>query len=159
MQGTRLATTAIVVAVIGISCAAAAARPHSAATKPPPTVSVRSTSSYGKFLVNSKGYTLYLWAKDKPNKSACSGPCLVVWPFVTVSGTPTGGPGVNTKLLGTITVTVKGKTVHEVTYNKHPLYTFISDIKPGIISGQGSMQFPPAWWLVSPAGNAITKKS
>ena len=63
------------------------------------------------------------------------------------------------KLLGTITVKVKGKTEHEVTYNKHPLYTFISDVKPGIISGEGSKQFPPAWWLVSPAGNAITKKA
>ena len=47
----------------------------------------------------------------------------------------------------------------EFAYNKHPLYTFISDVKPGIISGEGSKQFPPAWWLVSPAGNAITKKT
>ena len=53
----------------------------------------------------------------------------------------------------------QGKTEHEVTYNKHPLYTFISDVKAGIISGEGSKQFPPAWWLVSPAGNAITKKT
>ena len=120
---------------------------------------MRSTSTYGKILVNSKGYTLYLWTKDKPNESACSGPCLGVWPFVIVSGTPTAGPGVNAKLLGTITVKVKGKTEHEVTYNKHPLYTFISDVKPGIISGEGSKQFPPAWWLVSPTGNAITKKT
>ena len=125
MHGARLVSTTIAVALVGISCAAAAAaRPHSAAAKPPPTVSVRSTSSYGKILVNSKGYTLYLWVKDKPNKSACSGPCLGVWPFVVVSGKPTAGPGVNAKLLGTITVKVKvkGKTQHEVTYNKHPLY-------------------------------------
>ena len=159
MQGTRLVCTTVVVAVVGIGCGAAvAAKPHSAAGKPPPTVAVRS-SSYGKILVNGKGYTLYLWTKDKPNASACSGPCLGVWPFVIVSGTPTGGPGVNAKLLGTITVKIKGKTEHEVTYNKHPLYTFISDVKPGIISGEGSKQFPPAWWLVSPSGNAITKKT
>jgi len=160
MQGTRLVCTTIAVAVAGSSFAAAvAAKPHSAAAKPPPTVAVRSTSTYGKILVNSKGYTLYLWTKDKPNESACSGPCLGVWPFVTVSGTPTAGPGVNAKLLSTITVKVKGKTEHEVTYNKHPLYTFISDVKAGIISGEGSKQFPPAWWLVSPTGNAITKKT
>ena len=159
MHGARLVSTAIVVGLVGIGgAAAAAARPHGAAAKPAPTVSVRSTSFYGKILVDAKGDTLYLWVKDKPNQSACSGPCLVVWPFVIVSGTPTAGPGVNAKLLGTITVKVKGKTEHEVTYNKHPLYTFISDVKPGIISGEGSKQFPPAWWLVSPAGNAITKK-
>jgi predicted lipoprotein with Yx(FWY)xxD motif len=130
---------------------------HVAAAKAAPTISVRS-SPYGKILVNSKGYTLYLWSKDKPNRSECSGPCLGVWPFVLVSGKPTAGPGVNAKLLGTITVKVHGKTEHELTYNKHPLYTFVSDVKPGTISGEGSKSFPPAWWLVSPAGNAITKK-
>ena len=160
MRGTRFVCTTIVVALVGISCTvAAAARPHSATAKALPTIAVRSTSSYGKILVNGKGYTLYLWTKDKPNKSACTGPCLGVWPFVIVSGTPSAGTGVNAKLLGTITVKVNGKTEHEVTYNKHPLYTFISDVKPGIISGEGSKQFPPAWWLVSPAGQAITKKA
>ena len=64
------------------SAAAAVAATHVAGSKAVPTVSVRSTSSYGKILVNAKGYTLYLWTKDKPDKSACSGPCLGVWPFV-----------------------------------------------------------------------------
>jgi len=117
------------------------------------TVSLRSTA-YGKILVNGKGDTLYLWAKDKKNKSECSGPCLVVWPFLIISGKPTAGPGVNKKLLGTIKV----KGGHEVTYNGWPLYTYVSDTRPGVISGEGNTSFGAPWWVVSPAGKAITKK-
>jgi predicted lipoprotein with Yx(FWY)xxD motif len=61
---------------------------------------------------------------------------------------------VNAKLLGTIKV----KGGNEVTYDKHPLYTFVSDVKPGVISGEGNTSFGGAWWVVSPSGSAITKK-
>jgi predicted lipoprotein with Yx(FWY)xxD motif len=152
MQLRHLLCSGIAAGVIGLAGVAGA----SAATynsKAAPTISVRSTA-YGKILVNSKGDTLYLWAKDKNDKSACSGGCLDVWPFVLISGTPTAGPGVNAKLLGTIKV----KGGHEVTYNKHPLYTYVSDVKPGIISGEGNKSFGAAWWVVSTAGDAITKK-
>ena len=154
MQVKRLISTGIAVGVIAIGgVAVASAATHSASATAAPTISVRS-SAYGKILINSKGFTLYLWAKDKSDKSACSGGCLAVWPFVLVSGTPTAGSGVNAKLLGTIKV----KGGNEVTYNQHPLYTFVSDVKPGIISGEGNKTFGGPWWLVSPAGNAVTKK-
>jgi predicted lipoprotein with Yx(FWY)xxD motif len=156
MRNGRLLSAAIATCVIAIAgvAGASAATPSSKAA---PTVSVGS-SAYGKILVDSKGDTLYLWVKDKPDKPACSGACLDVWPFALVSGKPTAGPGVNVKLLGTITVKVNGKSEQELTYNKHPLYTYVSDVKPGIISGEGSTSFGAAWWVVSPAGNAITKK-
>ena len=137
-----LAAAVLAVAATGVASAAASA-----------TVQVRSTA-YGKILVNSKGLTLYLFEKDKKNKSACSGACLDVWPFLKISGKPTAGPGVNAKLLGTIKVSGG----NEVTYNGHPLYTFTSDTKPGAITGEGNPTFGAAWYLVSPAGNAITKK-
>jgi predicted lipoprotein with Yx(FWY)xxD motif len=152
MQPRHLLSSGIAAGVIGLAGVAGA----SAATynsKAAPTISVRSTA-YGKILVNSKGDTLYLWAKDKNDKSACSGGCLAVWPFVLISGKPTAGSGMNAKLLGTIKV----KGGNEVTYNKHPLYSYISDVKPGIISGEGNKSFGAPWWVVSTAGNAITKK-
>ena len=152
MQLRHLLSSGIAAGVIGVAGVAGA----SAATynsKAAPTISVRSTA-YGKILVNSKGDTLYLWAKDKNDKSACSGGCLAVWPFVLISGKPTAGSGMNAKLLGTIKV----KGGNEVTYNKHPLYTFVSDVKPGIISGEGYKSFGAPWWVVSTAGDAITKK-
>lgn len=159
MQATHMFSRAVAAGIISVAAVASAsvtvalAAPHKARPKASPTISVRS-SSYGKILVNNKGYTLYLWAKDKTNKSVCSGGCLVVWPFVLVSGKPTAGSGVNARLLGTIKV----KGGNEVTYNKHPLYTFVSDVKAGTISGEGNKTFGAPWWLVSPSGNAITKK-
>ena len=71
-----------------------------------------------------------------------------------VSGPPTAGSGINAKLLGTIKVTGG----NEVTYAGHPLYTFISGTKPGVISGEGNTSFGAPWWLVAPSGAAITKK-
>jgi predicted lipoprotein with Yx(FWY)xxD motif len=149
MNPRRIALAAALLATLAIAAQALAASS--------PTVSLRSTA-YGKILVNSKGFTLYLWAKDKPNKPACSGACLAVWPFVVVSGKPTAGPGVAASKLGTITVKVNGKAEKELTYNKRPLYTYISDVKPGVISGEGNTSFGAPWWVVSASGSAITKK-
>jgi predicted lipoprotein with Yx(FWY)xxD motif len=117
------------------------------------TVSLRSTA-YGEILVDSRGYTLYLWAKDAKDKSGCSGACLDVTPFVLISGQPTAGPGVSQKLLGTIKV----KGGNELTYNGSPLYTFVSDFLPGLILGEGNEPFGGPWWVVSAAGKAITQK-
>ena len=154
MKAKHLLSAALVAGVIALAgTAGALAATHASTASSPPTIQVKS-SPWGKILVNSKGYTLYLWAKDSKKKSACSGGCLAVWPFVLVSGKPTAGRGVNPKLLGTIKV----KGGNEVTYNGWPLYTFVSDVKPGAISGEGNKTFGAPWWLVSPSGNAIKKK-
>jgi predicted lipoprotein with Yx(FWY)xxD motif len=153
MKARHLLPTAVAAVALTVGAAAAFAAPHSRTAAATPTIAVHS-SAYGKILVNGKGDTLYLWAKDKNDKSSCNTACASVWPFVLVSGKPTAGPGVNAKLLGTIKV----KGGNEVTYNKHPLYTFVSDVKPGVISGEGNTTFGGPWWLVSPSGNAITKK-
>jgi predicted lipoprotein with Yx(FWY)xxD motif len=137
---------------IGVAAVAADARAHTAAA---PTVSQRSTK-LGTILINSKGLTLYLWAKDKNGKSVCSGACASVWPLLLISGKPTAGPGVQASKLGEYK-TSNGK--YEVTYNHHPLYTFVSDIKAGQTTGQGNTTFGGPWWVVSTAGNAITKKA
>ena len=160
MRITRIVSLAI---VLGLVWAAAGVMTTSAAsafsvatgahTATAPTVSLRSTA-YGKILVDGKGFTLYLWVKDKRNKSTCSGACLDVWPFLIIHGKPTAGPGVEQKLLGTIKV----KGGNEVAYNGWPLYTFASDTKPGVITGEGNTSFGGPWWVVSAAGQAITKK-
>jgi predicted lipoprotein with Yx(FWY)xxD motif len=142
---------AAVFAVLGIRPMSAAAHAHGAAAA---TVQLRSTK-LGRILVNNKGDTLYLWAEDKHGKSVCHGGCLSVWPLLVVSGRPTAGPGVQKSKLGEYKV---GSGRYEVTYNHHPLYTFVSDTKPGVITGQGNTTFGGPWWVVSAAGNAITKR-
>jgi predicted lipoprotein with Yx(FWY)xxD motif len=158
MHYRRLIPAALVIAALGFATnASAGGVAHTRArTATTATVSVRSTK-YGNILVNSKGDTLYLWAKDKRNKTVCSDACEAVWPLVLVTGKPTAGPGVRASMLGTIAVSDSGSR-RELTYNGHPLYRFASDVKPGDITGQGNPTFGAPWWLVSPAGNAITKR-
>jgi len=78
-------------------------------------------------LTNARGFTLYWFAPDALARSACYGTCAGYWPPVTVTGTPSAGPGVTGKL-GTIKRS-DGNT--QVTYNGHPLYTYVGDTAPG----------------------------
>ncbi len=148
----RLFAVAIVL-VLGVGAFAVAAIAASAPTKPA-TVKVRSVS-LGKILVNGNAQTLYLFEKDKNGKSACSGQCAKFWPPVLTKGTPKAGTGVKASLLGT---TKRADGTTQVTYNKHPLYRFLNDKKPGAVSGEGSKAFGAEWYVVGTNGKKIEKK-
>ena len=119
-----------------------------------PAVST-ATTSLGRILVDPRGRTLYLFAKDKNDQSACNGQCATFWPPVLTTGKPQAGPGVDASLLGTTTRT-DGKV--EVTYAGHPLYYFQKDKAPGDTTGQGVNGFGDLWWVLKPSGAAITTK-
>ena len=97
-----------------------------------------------------------LFAQDTGTKSTCSGECAVDWPPVRVSGKPKAGSGVNTSMLGT---TPRSDGKPQVTYNGHPLYLFEGDSNAGDTYGQAITAFGAAWYVMSPAGNAITTES
>ena len=126
----------------------------SAGTSPTGAATVTAASTkLGMALVDGSGRTLYLFQKDQPNQSACSGACASAWPADKSSGTPTAGSGVNASLLGTIKRS-DGST--QVTYNKHPLYYYSGDTKAGQQNGQGLNAFGALWYVVAPAGGALT---
>ena len=80
-------------------------------------------------LTNAKGFTLYSFAPDTPAASKCYGSCAVYWPPVT--GTAAASPGVPGRI-GTIKRTDGSE---QLTYNGHPLYTYIADTAPGQARG------------------------
>jgi predicted lipoprotein with Yx(FWY)xxD motif len=80
-------------------------------------------------LANAKGFTLYSFAPDTPGTSKCYGSCAAYWPPVT--GTPAASPGVPSRV-GTIKRT---DGPEQLTYNGHPLYTYIGDTAPGQAQG------------------------
>ncbi len=80
-------------------------------------------------LTNARGYTLYWFVPDTPAKSTCYGICAVYWP--PVIGTPAADPGVTGKL-GTIR---RSNGAAQVTYDHHPLYTYVGDSAPGQANG------------------------
>jgi predicted lipoprotein with Yx(FWY)xxD motif len=117
------------------------------------SVSLHKTK-LGLILVNSKAHTLYLFRKDKNDKSACSGSCASFWPPLLSRGKPTAGPGVKPSLLGT---TKRSNGSLQVTYNKHPLYAFSLDKQAGQTKGEGNFAFGAKWYAVSASGAAVVK--
>jgi predicted lipoprotein with Yx(FWY)xxD motif len=118
----------------------------------PATIATKKTD-LGTILVGGGGRTLYLWVADKGTMSTCNGACAQAWPPVLTKGKPKASGGVKAALLGT-TTRADGKT--EVTYEGHPLYTFVGDKASGDTTGQGSDGFGALWWVVGTNGNAIT---
>jgi predicted lipoprotein with Yx(FWY)xxD motif len=139
----------VVMAALG----AAAGSMASSGTARTASVSLRATK-LGKVLVAPNGHSLYLFRKDTSGKSSCSGTCATYWPPLLVHGKPIAGAGVKASLLGT---TKRSNGSLQVTYAKHPLYTFSLDKKAGQMNGQGSSNFGARWFLVSASGAAIVK--
>ena len=82
-----------------------------------------------------------------------------LWPALVTKGAPIAGPGVNPRLLGTVTRTdfdLPGvSSVQQVTYAGYPLYRFFLDQAAGDTQGANlddPVTSPPGiWYLVDPS--------
>jgi len=110
-------------------------------------VSVAGVPKGGMVLVDSKGFTLYYFEKDKGGKSACYGACAKVWPPLT--GTPQGKGGAMASKFGT---TKRSDGTVQVTYAGWPLYTYTADTKPGEANGIDVKSFGATWYPLHPNG-------
>jgi predicted lipoprotein with Yx(FWY)xxD motif len=104
-------------------------------------------SSLGSILVDGKGMTLYLFTKDTPNASNCTGQCLVAWP--PLLGKPTAGKGVDATKLDSFS-RADGST--QASYNGWPLYYWQQDAKPGDVTGQ---DVNSVWYVLDRNGAAV----
>jgi predicted lipoprotein with Yx(FWY)xxD motif len=121
----------------------------------PAAVGVAGTG-LGNVLVDRQGHTLYLFERDSATMSACTGPCAVNWPPLRVRGTTLVGSGAKASNVGR---TARPDGISQLTYNGHPLYTFVNDKKPGDTNGEGINAFGGSWFAVSPAGAKIAPRS
>jgi predicted lipoprotein with Yx(FWY)xxD motif len=163
--GAALAATSLVAAACGSSTPTAATTPS---TNAPTTAAAPSTTaaaaatgvatlkltktSLGSFLTDGAGNTLYLFEKDTTPASNCSASCATVWPPVTSTAAPVAGAGVNASLIGT---DKRADGTTGVTYNGHPLYTFVADKASGDTKGEGINEFGAQWYVVNAAGAKI----
>jgi predicted lipoprotein with Yx(FWY)xxD motif len=99
-------------------------------------------------LTTAKGFTVYWFVIDGPNKSKCYGSCSKYWPIV--KGPVSAGSGVTGKL-STFTRT-DGTT--QASWNGHPLYTYVGDTKPGDTKGNGLNISGGVWKEVVLSGSA-----
>jgi predicted lipoprotein with Yx(FWY)xxD motif len=150
--------------MIVVAAAIAALAAASFALHPPATRAAQAKgavvstakTSLGRIIVNANGRTLYLFGKDRNGKSACSGQCAVFWAPLITSGKPGVTGGARASLIGT-TKRADGRL--QVTYNHHPLYTFVKDKQAGQTTGEGVSAFGATWDAISPAGAKIEKPS
>ncbi len=116
-----------------------------------PTINLSSDPTLGQFLVDGKGMTLYIFTKDGPDQSNCTGNCLTNWPPLLTNGSPIAGSTVDDSKIGS-TLLADGTRI--VTYNHMPLYYYFKDTKPGDTNGQG---VGSVWYVVSRDGEIINK--
>jgi predicted lipoprotein with Yx(FWY)xxD motif len=123
MTAAGLAVAALV--LFGLVLAGASSPPPAATGTGLKTTTIGGTT----VLTNAKGFTLYSFAPDTPATSKCYGSCAAYWPPVT--GTAAAGQGLPGRV-GTIKRTDGSE---QLTYNGHPLYTYIGDTAPGQARG------------------------
>jgi predicted lipoprotein with Yx(FWY)xxD motif len=141
--GPALAGLSVVALVVmGVSVAAADGPPAASASGTLKTANMDGVT----VLTDASGFTLYWFAPDTATRSTCYGTCAGYWPPVT--GTPLAGPGISGKL-GTIK---RSDGTTQVTYDGHPLYTYVGDTAPGQAFGNGIDLNGGLWHEVTASG-------
>jgi predicted lipoprotein with Yx(FWY)xxD motif len=141
--------TAVLALAVGLNSALGANRAAGAGVR----IGV-GNSGLGRVLVDGRGRTLYLFENDKHGKSSCAGQCAAFWPPLIASGKPLATAGAKASLLGT-TNRADGRL--QVTYNHHPLYTFVKDTSKGQTNGEELDAFGAEWYAISSAGSKVGK--
>ncbi|MEK6256527.1 MAG: hypothetical protein N2C13_04310 [Chloroflexota bacterium] len=113
------------------------------------TIALAEITDLGQGLVDNEGWTLYIFLNDADGTSNCNDSCANNWPALLADEELVVGDGLDASLLGTIT---RADGTTQVTYNGHPLYYYIDDIKPGDANGQGTNE---VWYAISPTGEPV----
>ena len=121
-------------------------------------VKTRKLKGLGVVLVNTKGRTLYTFAKDQRRHVTCTGTCAMYWPPLKWNGAgkPKGGGAAKSKFLGADMNPAGGEVV---TYNKWPLYTYSGDSGAGQANGQDLSLSGGKWYVITPTGKLIKHKA
>ena len=156
---TRLRIGLTGMAVVIVAAVAAIVTTTGGSARTPPTTPMASISvantSLGRVLAGPNGRTVYLFEGDKHELSTLSAAGRAVWPPVTASVRTRAAGGARAADIGIIN---GADGTHQVTYNGRPLYYFVGDQRSAQTNGQGLNEFGARWYVLSPAGAAITSK-
>lgn len=155
----RLLAPLAVLAAIALGAAALALGDTGSPTATPTATAASGVKvqlrhgSLGRYLVDGRGRTLYLFEKDRGGRSACFGSCASVWPPLLAGGHVARGAGVSAARLGT----VRRGGGRQVTYGGHPLYFYAGDSRAGQTRGEGLNQFGAKWYVLAASGRKIDR--
>jgi predicted lipoprotein with Yx(FWY)xxD motif len=124
-------TRAIIATLLALSVSTAALAADPAKTR---------ETAKGHTLTNELGMTLYTFDKDSGGKSVCNGQCAANWPAFTATA--------EAEASGSYTIVIRDDGSRQWAYNGRPLYTWIKDVKPGDITGDGFLN--GAWRVAQP---------
>ncbi len=154
----RLRVAVIATALLTATAAlAATSQPARSAMTTTAKVSTKKLPKLGVVLVDGHGRTLYMFVPDKRTKVTCVHACAVVWPPMKIAkGQKASVAGqAKASLIGSDPNPSGGRVV---TYNRWPLYTYITDTTAGTAKGQALNLNGGLWYVLSPAGKVIRAK-
>ena len=128
MARTLVAVVSVVALVLLLIAEAGAGAPAATAG----TGAALKTGKVGSVtvLTTAKGLTVYTFAADTtPGKSSCYGSCAAYWPPVIGAASAAAG------IPGTFATITRTDGTKQVTWNGHPLYTYVGDHGPGTATG------------------------
>lgn len=110
-------------------------------------------TSYGRALVDGRGFALYLFTHDRSSAPTCYHACARAWPPYTVRRRPgRASDGARVTLLGS---TRRRDGRLQATYRGHPLYYSTGDRQPRQALCQAVTEFGGTWYVVAPDGRGI----
>ena len=109
----------------------------------PAQVKLGSSPTFGSYLTDADGMTLYFFIRDADGASACTGNCPTEWPPFYDKDLAVG-PGLDAGDFGVITRADGGM---QNTYKGLPLYHFANDAAAGDTKGDG---FGTRWFVAKP---------
>jgi len=163
MRDVRALGTAVVMALLAVSCgtvggretlttgsgAKPAGRVDEAKIVVKPVVVTQGASSIGRILTDTHGMTFYTFSGDRPRLSRCAGPCERTWlPVLARGGKPQAAPGVDPAMVGSVQ---RADGSYQVTYRGQPLYYSIRNKRPGDVAGAGTVAYGGTWAAARPS--------
>jgi predicted lipoprotein with Yx(FWY)xxD motif len=122
-------------------------------TTDPSLTLVLEHSPEGSILATGRGATLYDFGPDSPTRSTCVNVgCVYQWPPLPAPSSIRVGTGVARDLVSTVK---RPDGSLQLTYGGHPLYTYVRDAKPGVVTGQAIDQDGGPWYVLNPTGHEI----
>lgn len=111
------------------------------------TITLRD-SDFGPMLFDSNKQAIYVFQRDRRDKTVCFDKCAEEWPPVISDGAPKAAEGVNASQLGTIE-RPDGRT--QATYAGRPLY-FYAHEDPGVVRCHNVNLNGGYWWAIGADG-------
>jgi predicted lipoprotein with Yx(FWY)xxD motif len=105
----------------------------------------KDSKPVGTYLADTNGMTLYWNNHDSPGKSTCSGPCIDLWPPVSLPQGMKLSGNLRDSDFGTI---VREDGTRQSTFRGYPLHYYSLDRTAGDTKGQGILN---QWYVIDPS--------